>query len=118
MGAYALLRRLNNEGLKTPVQVYRILSKLVTEGLVHRIETLNAYVFRRPDQQESFGVYAICDNCGQVDEVADDAVGTCLKQCADRQDFLLKSTAVEIRGLCPTCVLQQHPENARDASRA
>jgi Fur family zinc uptake transcriptional regulator len=47
LGAYALLEQLRGQGRKTglaPTTVYRALEFLLAQGLVHRIERLNAYV--------------------------------------------------------------------------
>ncbi|WP_292510851.1 hypothetical protein [Mesorhizobium sp.] len=37
MGAYELLGLLRQEGLRSPLQIYRALDQLIEEGLVHRI---------------------------------------------------------------------------------
>ncbi len=42
--AYDLLDQLRPAGLRAPVQVYRALETLGQRGLIHRIESLNAYV--------------------------------------------------------------------------
>src|SRR5256885_11218862 len=42
--AYALLDQLRDHGLTAPTQVYRALDKLAEQGVVHRLESLNAYV--------------------------------------------------------------------------
>ena len=44
LSAYALLDRLREAGFGAPVQVYRALERLAEQGLVHRLESLNAYV--------------------------------------------------------------------------
>ena len=42
LSAYDILDRARSDALKAPVQVYRALEKLSSQGLVHRIEALNA----------------------------------------------------------------------------
>ena len=44
LSAYAILDQLHDSGFRGPVQVYRALEKLMELGLVHRLETLNAFV--------------------------------------------------------------------------
>ena len=44
LSAYTILDRLRDDGLRAPLQVYRALDKLTTLGLVHRLESLNAFV--------------------------------------------------------------------------
>src|SRR5581483_8522848 len=53
VGAYTLLDRLREGGVRAqPPTVYRALEFLVENGLIHRIESLNAYVgCADPDQR-------------------------------------------------------------------
>ena len=46
MTAYEILglERVRAAGLKAPLTIYRALDKLIKAGLVHRIETINAFV--------------------------------------------------------------------------
>ncbi|WP_292651424.1 hypothetical protein [Mesorhizobium sp.] len=43
MGAYELLGLLRQEGLRSPLQIYHALDRLIEEGLIHRIESLSAF---------------------------------------------------------------------------
>ncbi|MCB1460156.1 MAG: transcriptional repressor, partial [Nitratireductor sp.] len=44
LSAYGILDQLREEGFRAPLQVYRALEKLVDQGKVHRLESLNAFV--------------------------------------------------------------------------
>ena len=44
LSAYDILDKLHDFGFRAPLQVYRALDKLIELGLVHRLETLNAFV--------------------------------------------------------------------------
>lgn len=79
-GAYALLDRLRAQGLRAPAQVYRALDKLIEYGLVHRLESLNAFIACDRPHAHEHGVvaFAICDGCGSVDEFSDAGVQKCL----------------------------------------
>lgn len=44
LSAYALLARLREQGFNAPTQVYRALDRLLEQGIVHRLESMNAYV--------------------------------------------------------------------------
>ena len=44
LSAYDILDKLHNFGFRAPLQVYRALDILIELGLVHRLETLNAFV--------------------------------------------------------------------------
>ncbi|MGB2321810.1 MAG: Fur family transcriptional regulator, partial [Candidatus Puniceispirillaceae bacterium] len=50
LGAYSLLDLLRDQGFKAPLQVYRALDQLISEGLVHRLESLNAWTACCEDQ--------------------------------------------------------------------
>ncbi|SHG68413.1 Fur family transcriptional regulator [Pollutimonas bauzanensis] len=115
LGAYALLDRLRNEDFKTPIQIYRILAQLIKHGLVHRLESINAYIPRSANASQAFTLFAICDNCGHVDELSDSNLGKRVSQCAQGRKFVLASTAVEIRGLCSACVSVANTQGNRAA---
>jgi Fur family zinc uptake transcriptional regulator len=45
----------------------------------------------------------ICERCGQVNEITDNALAKRLKQLAGDASFALKKTTIELRGICHTC---------------
>jgi Fur family zinc uptake transcriptional regulator len=106
--AYALLERLRGRGLGAPTQVYRALDKLSARGLVHRLESVNAYVCCR--QTVGAGTphgpvaFAICDACGHADEFADAGLGLYLGHWARNRRFALGRSTIELHGLCADCV--------------
>lgn len=105
LSAYTILDRLRDHGFRAPLQVYRALDKLVEFGLVHRLESLNAFVAcRHPgcDGHETIA-FMICENCGQVDEISDNTHAMRLKHLANAGGFALKKSTVELRGLCRNC---------------
>ena len=44
LSAYTILDKLRDHGFRAPLQVYRALEKLLEFGLVHRLESINAFV--------------------------------------------------------------------------
>lgn len=105
LSAYSILDRLRDHGVRAPLQVYRALDKLVEYGLVHRLESLNAFVAcDHPDCGEHESVaFMICEKCGQVEELGDDRLTSRLSQLASEAGFALKKTTLELRGLCAAC---------------
>lgn len=103
--AYNILDRLNGEGLRAPLQVYRALDKLLDLGMVHRLESLNAFVAcRHPGCATHEAVaFAICDDCGNVAEITDSALVDALDTITSTADFKPRKTTVEMRGLCHAC---------------
>ena len=105
LSAYSILDQLRGDGFRAPLQVYRALEKLMEFGLVHRLESLNAFVACRQPQcgQHDMIAFAICENCGNVSEFSDDTVAGRLEGWAASAAFDLKKTTIELRGLCREC---------------
>ena len=105
LSAYTLLDLLRDQGLRAPLQVYRALDKLVAFGLVHRLESLNAFVAcRHPDcDSEELVAFTICEACGDVAEISDDSLARRLKSLVKQADFELRTATVELRGHCEAC---------------
>ncbi|WP_068315454.1 Fur family transcriptional regulator [Polycladidibacter hongkongensis] len=108
MSAYAILDEVRADGLRAPQQVYRALDKLVDTSLVHKLESLNAFVAcAQPCCAEHEMVcFAICEACGSVDEFADDQIEQQFAEWTKRSGFVRRQTAVEIKGLCKGCAAQ------------
>jgi Fur family transcriptional regulator, zinc uptake regulator len=102
--AYALLEQCRGKGLKTPVQVYRILDRLITFKLVHRIEKIKAYMAcQMCHVTDDHAVFAVCDVCGCVTELAAaDALET-VGQHSIAEGFIPNSINIEIFGRCKAC---------------
>jgi len=104
MSAYDILDDARCKALKAPVQVYRALQKLERDGLVHRIEALNAFVAcsDHPDHHHKPG-FVICRNCGVAQEFEDKRVAGIARKAAG-PDFRIESVSLEVLGLCAPCV--------------
>ncbi len=105
LSAYTILDQLRGEGFRAPLQVYRALEKLLERGLVHRLESLNAFVACAHDHDHAHGLtaFAICEKCGQVSEFSDEVVEERLKDWAGKSGFHATKTTIEIRGDCANC---------------
>jgi Fur family zinc uptake transcriptional regulator len=104
LSAYTILDNLRGEGLRAPLQIYRALDKLLEIGLVHRLESLNAFVACHHGHGEhDAAVFAICAHCGKVLELSDDATIHRLDTLARNNDFAVAKTTIELRGRCAAC---------------
>lgn len=103
--AYTLLDNLREEGFRVPLQVYRALNSLTRAGLVHKLESINAFVACAHTHPHKHGLaaFTICDECGQADEFSDDIIEARLRQVADAKAFTLEHTIIEMRGVCENC---------------
>lgn len=105
LSAYTILDTLRADGLRAPLQVYRALDKLLDLGLVHRLESLNAFVAcAHPHcHGSSMMGFAICERCGTVSEFSDGTVQEGLTGWARGNGFQPSKTTIEIKGVCGAC---------------
>ena len=103
--AYHILDLLRQKGIKAPLQIYRALEKLVQQGLVHRVESINAFMACRNHTNEPHGetVFMICEDCGTVQECSDAKTALALRKLARTADFALARSSIEMRGKCGKC---------------
>lgn len=109
LGAYLLMDMLAEIATRpiAPPTVYRALDFLLAQGLVHRINGLNAYVGCQAPSQEHQSHFLICRLCGVAVEL-DAGVLTLNIQLAGRKaGFSVESHSVEVMGTCPGCA-QEH----------
>jgi Fur family zinc uptake transcriptional regulator len=102
--AYDLLDRLSeSEPSVRPPTVYRALEFLMAHGLVHRVDSLNAFVGCSGSDEHHNAQFLICQDCGEVSEVAGDEIGRAVARQAASAGFKLRSQTVELHGQCPAC---------------
>ena len=67
--AYDLLEKLQDQGLRAPMTIYRALEALIAYGYVKKIVSLNAYVAIRPGRPAQARAFLICKACMQAKEI-------------------------------------------------
>ena len=105
LSAYTILDLLRNKGFRAPLQVYRALDKLVEYGMVHRLESMNAFVACQHSDGGNLSTVAftICGTCGDVAEISNEALETTLSKLAMNLGFTPKKSMIEIFGYCDLC---------------
>ena len=104
IGAYDILDTLRGERRSAaPATVYRALDFLLENGLVHRIESLNAFVGCGAPRQAHSGQFLICRACDTVAEIDDGEIAGVLSRNAAKLGFRVDRQTVELTGLCPAC---------------
>lgn len=105
LGAYEILDHLRKQGFRAPLQVYRALEKLMEYGMVHRLESINAFIACTHPQCDDHDLvaFAICEECKQVIEFNDEKVARDIHRHMLDMGFKVRSTTLEIRGLCKAC---------------
>jgi Fur family transcriptional regulator, zinc uptake regulator len=104
VGAYDLLAELGKtDKPAAPPTVYRALEFLQGAGLVHRIDSLNAFIGCDAPQIAHAGQFMVCRSCHRVTELYDAAITRLLTQKASESGFVADAQSVEIKGLCRNC---------------
>src|SRR6266480_7315892 len=104
LGTYEIIDRLQQKNRPAPTTVYRALYFLRENGLVHRIESRNAFVAcMHTHSGEELVVFLICERCGAVGEASAPEVAATLKAAARTAGFTPKSQVIEISGACGHC---------------
>lgn len=107
MGAYdilAELNRLNPEDRIAPPIVYRALDFLIGQGLIHRIESKNAFICCAHPGQSCAAHFLICRDCDKIAEL-ENRDKSFLDE-ANNLGFSVDYSVVEITGVCAEC--QKH----------
>jgi Fur family zinc uptake transcriptional regulator len=86
-----------------PPTVYRALDFLQSVGLVHRIESINAFAVCHDLTHCRHGFLAVCQSCGAVAEIDAPATLHSLVSKIEATGFKLASDEVELKGLCGDC---------------
>jgi len=109
VGAYELLDRLRGEHKgAAPPTVYRALDFLMETGLIHRIESLNAYVGCGAPEAQHTGQFLICRHCHRIAELDDGAIDDAIRKRAQRLGFQVERQTIEILGDCADCRRTRH----------
>ena len=102
--AYDLLEALRRErDGATPPTVYRALEFLRAAELIHRLESLNAFVGCAEPGRRHVGQFLICARCQRVAELSDSGVSGALERTAHAAGFRITAQVVELQGVCDAC---------------
>ena len=86
-----------------PPTVYRALHFLMAQGLVSRIESLNAYVPCAHPERDHDCLFFICSGCRASVELEDPRIGGLLAEDAAGLGFVATRRTVEVEGMCARC---------------
>jgi Fur family zinc uptake transcriptional regulator len=106
LGAYEILEQLRTGAPLAPPTVYRALDFLLEQGLIHKLETVHAFVSCTHPEHPHFSQFLICADCGHVREIEDQALDERLHETASHSGFEPQRSVVEVLGLCAECALR------------
>ena len=103
--AYAILFDIQKKGIKSPLQVYRALDKLIEIGKVHKIESRNSYVACKHEgcNAKTSTSFLICESCDKVEELTGNNLLLYFSKQSEKNNFQYKKHNLEIYGLCENC---------------
>lgn len=111
VGAYEVLDRLAKKGTRlAPISVYRALDALLEAGVVHRLESKNAFFACRRLHQPRTGrrpLFMSCETCGNVAETDGDEIFESIDQSVRAAKFEPRVRFVEVSGTCHECATRR-----------
>ena len=104
IGAYELLDLFREQDPKAkPVTIYRALDFLIEVGLVHKVESLNAYIACLQAETQHKSAILICDQCKNAYEINATPVYDSLFSLSVAVEFKPQYLILELHGLCASC---------------
>ncbi|MFZ5807618.1 MAG: transcriptional repressor [Verrucomicrobiota bacterium] len=86
-----------------PPTVYRTLDYLMQSGLIHKIETTNAFVACRHPREPHCSQFFVCAKCGASEELNKPAISRAVARWAKETQFSITPRSIEITGICKYC---------------
>ena len=71
--------------------------------MIHKLETLHAFIGCEHPGHPHFSQFLICSECGNIDELEDERIILSLRDAADSSNFVPKRRIVEVIGTCGEC---------------
>lgn len=113
--AYDLLDRIKPvANTAKPATVYRTLEFLIAQGLVHRVESLNAFIGCRCSNHPHELLLLICRSCGEIEELPAPEVMAAIREESRSAGFSSEHQSIEIIGLCRHCAKKSYLEEITD----
>lgn len=103
--AYDLLESLRDSHAgAAPPTVYRALDFLLENGFIHKLESINSFVFCQHPAEAHQVPFLICDVCEGATELCDEgAIAHLIEHQARGFGFRAKAQTLEVHGVCKAC---------------
>lgn len=102
--AYDLLNRITPKaGTAKPATVYRALDFLLEQGLIHKVESLNAFIGCSYSGSRHEQLLLTCVECHEVEERPGERVMDAIAKELEQAAFTMHRQAIEIHGVCTRC---------------
>ena len=103
--AYSILFNTQQKGMKSPLQIYRALDKLIELGKVHKIESKNSFIVCKNSNCNSYTStsFIICEKCEKVTEIKDKNLSVFFAKISTKNNLKYNKHNLEIYGSCKNC---------------
>jgi Fur family zinc uptake transcriptional regulator len=104
--AYDMIEVLREKGIGSPKPptVYRTIDFLESQGLVHKVHALNAYLPCLHPGAHHTCQFLICETCGMTQEFCDHELASRIPKRAEAFGFRPRASFVEVFGTCQQCL--------------
>ena len=105
VSAYDLIESLAKDGKRlAPVSVYRILEVLQSAGLVHRLESRNAFFACMTEHATGpQTITLVCEGCERVSETNAPDAFHAIGASTRASGFRTRNVVIEVSGICAEC---------------
>lgn len=86
-----------------PPTVYRSLEFLLSEGLIHQLTSINAYVPCCHPRAQHTAAFLICSQCQRVQECSSVPVQEMMSFAEQDVGFIVERSVIELSGRCQAC---------------
>lgn len=102
--AYDLIEHMRVKGMRlTPATVYRTLDFLLQYNLIHRINSMSAFVPCTGSHDEHALLMFVCSECRQTKELDDPVLYESMRARLGELGMSLQENSIEIQGRCRKC---------------
>ncbi len=101
--AYDILDNIGDVASAKPPTVYRALDFLLENRLIHKLNSLNAYVGCSHPEAHHECYFLVCSSCGDIEECCDAKLARTIAATAKKNHFHPAHTTLEISGECQEC---------------
>lgn len=105
LGAYDLISMLTeiSERRVAPPTIYRALDFLLDIGMIHRINSLNAYIGCPSPSTKHPSYFLICTQCQTASECHQPSLNQQIEDIGTSEGFMIQKQWLEVLGICHAC---------------
>ena len=105
--AYEIIEKMREHGKRIhAATIYRILEFLSSNGLVHRVDALNAYIACTKNHTDHPSLLFICSNCSRTAEIDDPELCGSIHKNLIKLGMSSNNDCIEVKGRCENCAIQ------------